>query len=78
MEDADGNPIAATTNIGEDTVELAFDDAVEPETYLTVRLDGVEMDKQGGFGMYRVFGMWQDLNGTIAIGTARVRLRSED
>ena len=77
VEDADGNPIAASSNISEGTVELAFDEPVEPETYLTVRLDGVEMDKLGGFAMYRVFGMWQDLDGTIPIGTARVRLRDE-
>ena len=78
VEDADGNVVSASTNIGEGTVELAFDEPVEPETYLTVRLDGVEMDKQGGFAMYRVFGMWQDLDGTIPIGTARVRLRSKN
>lgn len=77
VEDVDGNAIATTTNISEGTVELAFDEPVEPETYLTVKLDGVEMDKLGGFAMYRVFGMWQDLDGTIPIGTARVRLRDE-
>ena len=77
VEDGDGNPIAASTNIGEGTVELAFDEPVEPDTYLTVRLDGVEMDKLGGFAMYRVFGMWEDLDGTIPIGTARVRLRDK-
>ncbi|MEM8829302.1 MAG: hypothetical protein AAGE96_08095 [Cyanobacteria bacterium P01_G01_bin.19] len=77
VEDAEGNSIAASTTIGEGTVEIDFDEPVEPETYLTVRLDGVEMDKLGGFAMYRVFGMWEDLNGTIPIGTARVRLRDE-
>lgn len=77
VEDAEGNPIAANTTIDEGTVELAFDQPVEPETYLTVRLDGVEMDRQGGFALYRVFGMWEDLEGTIPIGTARVRLRDK-
>lgn len=77
VEDGDGNPIAANPTIEEGTVELAFDEPVEPETYLTVKLDGVEMDKLGGFAMYRVFGMWQDLDGTIPIGTARVRLRDK-
>ena len=77
VEDAEGNPIVANATIGEGTVELAFNEPVEPETYLTVRLDGVEMDSQGGFALYRVFGMWQDLEGTIPIGTARVRLRGE-
>ncbi len=75
VEDAEGNPIAANATIGEGTVELTFDEPVEPETYLTVRLDGVEMDRQGGFALYRVFGMWEDLQDTIPIGTARVRLR---
>ena len=77
VEDQEGNAIAANAEIGEGTVSLTFDQPVEPETYLTVRLDGVEMDKLGGFAMYRVFGMWQDLDGTIPIGTARVRLRDE-
>lgn len=77
VEDEDGNPIEANATIGEGTVELAFNEPVEPETYLTVRLDGVEMDRQGGFALYRVFGMWEDLDGTIPIGTARVRLRDK-
>ena len=74
VEDDEGNEIAANANIGEGTVELAFNEPVQPETYLTVKLNGVEMDRSGGFAMYRVFGMWQDLDGTIPIGTARVRL----
>lgn len=78
VEDAEGNPIAANATIDEGTVELAFDEPVEPETYLTVRLDGVEMDRLGGFAMYRVFGMWEDLESTIPIGTARVRLRDRN
>lgn len=77
VEDDAGNAIAANANIGEGTVELAFNEPVQPETYLTVKLNGVEMDRAGGFAMYRVFGMWQDLDGTIPIGTARVRLRGD-
>lgn len=75
VEDSEGNAIPAEATIGEGTVELTFNEPVEPEAYLTVNLDGVEMDRQGGFAMYRVFGMWDGLDGTIPIGTARVRLR---
>lgn len=77
VEDDKGNTVLADATIGEGTVELAFNEPVQPETYLTVRLDGVEMDNLGGFAMYRVFGMWEDLDGTIPIGTARVRLVGE-
>lgn len=78
VEDSDSNQIPANATIGEGTVELTFDEPVQPETYLTVKLDGVEMDSAGGFAMYRVFGMWSDLDGTIPIGTARVRLRDSN
>ena len=77
VEDGEGNQIAASTTTSEGTLELAFDEPVDPDAYLTVKLDGVEMDRQGGFAMYRVYGMWQDLDGTIPIGTARVRLRDK-
>jgi len=63
--------------IAEGTVDLTFEQPVEPDAYVEVRLDGVKMDRLGGFATYRVFGIWQDLNGTIPIGTARVRLRDK-
>lgn len=78
VEDGDGNAIAATTSIGEGTVDLTFEQPVEPDAYIEVRLDGVKMDKLGGFATYRVFGMWQSLEGNIPIGTARVRLRDSN
>ena len=77
IEDREGNSIAANVTMEEGTIQLAFDEPVQPETYLTVKLDGVEMDRSGGIVTYRVFGMWQDLNGTIPIGTAQVRLRDK-
>ena len=77
VEDQNGGAIAAKTTINEGTVDLIFDRPVEPETYLTVKLDGVETDRTQSFVMYRVFGMWQDLDGTIPIGTARVGLRNK-
>ena len=77
VEDNQGNAITASTSIEEGTVELIFDEPVQPETYLTVKLDGVEMNRLGGFAMYRVFGMWEELDSTIPIGTARVRLRGK-
>ena len=76
VEDSDGNEIPANATIGEGTVELVFDEPVQLETYLTVKLDVVEMNLAGGFALYKVFGMWQDLDGTISISTARVRLFS--
>ncbi len=79
VEDGDGNEIAAKVTTGEGTLELAFSEPVEPETYLTVKLDGVEVPTvgDGGFATYRVFGMWSGLDGTIPIGTAQVRLKDK-
>ncbi len=80
VEDGDGNEIAANVTTGEGTIEIAFNEPVEPEAYLTIKLNGVEIPttpSNGGLATYRVFGMWSGLDGTIPIGTAQVKLKDK-
>jgi hypothetical protein len=74
--DQNGKEVAANINNTEGRLDLSFSEPIQPETYLTVKLDGVQMP-ESGFVMYRVSRMEEGLQGNIPIGTARVRFRDK-
>jgi hypothetical protein len=76
--DENDQEISAKVAINKGSVTLTFPQPIEPDNYLTVRLSGVRMDSAGGTALYRVTATYQGLPGTLPIGTAMVRLRSQN
>lgn len=69
-----GQEIPSNITLNKGNVTINFPQPIEPNTYLTVRLSGVVMDRTGGTVLYRIHGINKGLPGTLPIGTAMIRL----
>jgi hypothetical protein len=76
--DRTGQEIEANVVIGEGNVSIGFPQPVQPDTYLTVRLSGVRMERLGGTVLYRVSAVKEGLSGDLPLGTVMIRLPAQN
>ena len=74
VTDSSGQEIESNVQISEGQLTIAFPQPIELDTYVTVNLNGVEMNRYGENVIYRVYAEKQGLTGPLPIGAAMVRV----
>jgi hypothetical protein len=76
--DQKGKEVAAKVTPDRDGLTINFLEPVQPNDYLTVRLLGVKMFREGGTALYRITAVNKGFPGTFPIGTAMINLSADN